>query len=80
MKIPASILVELVALVLAVAAVAVALHELWPSLLAGAAALAYTAHAWDWEGETVSLRPWSFGWLRRLVGRSKQAEGEPSEV
>jgi hypothetical protein len=41
-----SALVELVALGLAVAAVAVATELLWATLLAGAVALGYLAHTW----------------------------------
>jgi hypothetical protein len=65
MKVPIAILLEALALALAVAAVVVAVGRVWPSLLAGAAAVAYAAHAWDFEDGAVTLRPLSLGFLRR---------------
>ena len=47
-------LLELVALVFVVAAVAIALG-LWPALLVAGAALGYLSHAWDFGAATLRL-------------------------
>lgn len=57
MKIAVRDLLELAALALVIATVAVATHLVWPSLLAGAGTLAYLSHAWAWEAEVTVRRP-----------------------
>lgn len=44
-------LLELLAIALVIAVVALASHLLWPPLLAAAFGLAYLSHAWSWDDE-----------------------------
>lgn len=49
-------LLELAALGLLIAVVALATRALWPALLAAAVVLAYLSHAWDWGDMRVGRR------------------------
>lgn len=69
MKLPAPLALELLALGLLIAAVAIA-EGLWPGLVAGAAGVAYLAHAEDWGGAEVTL------WPRRKTPETTDASQE----
>lgn len=61
-------LLELLAIALLIAVVAIATHLLWPPLLATALAAAYLSHAWSWDNE-----PSDADNLRAALGRVSAA-------
>ena len=65
MKVAVRDLLELAALLLGLATVAVATHAVWPSLLTTAVFTLYVSHTWQWTAEITVRRVRLPRWIRR---------------